>query len=66
MINISLTCSTIQYMGFGLSGSNSSTFMVGADATIAWVDNLEGTPNAEDYHLSGRFQVLCVYIRIYA
>ncbi len=44
-------------MGFGLSGSNSSTFMVGADATIAWVDNLEGTPNAEDYHLSGRFQV---------
>ena len=44
-------------MGFGLSGRNDSTFMVGADATIAWVDNSDGSVSAVDYYLSGRFQV---------
>ena len=27
------------------------TFMLGADATIVWVDR-DGTPYAEDYHLT--------------
>ena len=39
-----------QYMGFGLSGSNSFTNMEGADVTISWIDNDEG-PMADDYHL---------------
>ena len=43
-------------MAFGLSGLTTSTFMVGADATVAWVDNREGTPNAVDYFLTSRVQ----------
>ena len=38
-------------MGFGLSGSTSSTQMFGADPTIAWVDETDG-PHAVDYYLS--------------
>ena len=45
------------YMGFGISGRDSSTYMVGADATIAWLDKTTGRPDAVDYHLAGRFQV---------
>ena len=48
--------STNQYMGFGLSGSDSATVMVGADPTIAWVDPLDG-PQAVDYYLSAYTQV---------
>lgn len=44
-------------MGFGLSGNSNRTNMVGADATIAWVDNADGTPNAKDYYLTERTQV---------
>ena len=44
-------------MAFGLSGRTDQTFMVGADATVAWVDNREGTPNAVDYFLTERVQV---------
>ena len=43
-------------MGFGLSGSDSATLMVGADPTIAWVDPLDG-PQAVDYYLSAYTQV---------
>ncbi len=45
-----------QYMGFGLSGSDSSTLMFGADATITWVDT-SSQANAVDYHLSAYTQV---------
>ena len=59
-LSIIMTCyhnySTNQYMGFGLSGSDSATVMVGADPTIAWVDPLDG-PQAVDYYLSAYTQV---------
>ena len=45
------------YMGFGLSGSPTETFMIGADATIAWVDGRTTSPNAVDYYLTSRAQV---------
>ncbi len=48
-------------MGFGISGSDSFTSMDGADPVIAWIDESQG-PMAVDYHLSGRFQVIAVYI----
>ncbi len=52
------------YMGFGVSGSSSSTRMLGADATIAWVDIDDG-PQAVDYHLSGLTQVIMhAYIKM--
>ena len=44
-------------MAFGLSGRTDSTAMVGADATIAWVDNADGSPNAVDYYITARTQV---------
>ncbi|XP_064398268.1 protein Skeletor, isoforms B/C-like isoform X4 [Halichondria panicea] len=44
-----------QYMGFGVSGSDSSTLMVGGDPTITWVDS-SSQPNARDYHLSAYTQ----------
>ncbi len=50
-------CSQNQYMGFGLSGRPGFTYMVGADATIAWLDNRNGMPNAVDYFITGRTQV---------
>jgi hypothetical protein len=43
------------WLGFGLSGSESATFMIGADATIVWVDR-EDQPHAEDYYLSAYTQ----------
>lgn len=43
-------------MGFGLSGSTTSTLMQGADVTIAYVDENEG-PVAVDYFLSAYTQV---------
>ena len=48
--------STPQYLGFGLSGSNSATSMFQADATIAWVDD-NGRAQALDYYLSNYVQV---------
>ena len=48
--------STIQYLGFGLSGSSSATSMFQADATIAWVDG-NGMAQAQDYYLSNYVQV---------
>lgn len=51
------SCSKNRYMGFGFSGSSTHTSMVGADATIAWVDNDMGRPYALDYFLSQRTQV---------
>ncbi len=49
-----------QYMGFGLSGSDSATLMFGADATITWVDTMS-RPNAVDYHLGAYTQVCTTY-----
>ena len=59
--NCSFSYSTIQYLGFGLSGSNSATSMFQADATIAWVDG-NGMGQAQDYYLSSYVQVykLCL------
>ena len=45
-----------EYMGFGLSRNTTATVMLGADATIAWVDTNLG-PRAVDYYLSGYVQV---------
>ena len=47
-------------MAFGISGSDTSTNMVGADVVVAWVDN--GVANAVDYYLTSRQQVwLCIH-----
>ena len=46
-----------QYMAFGISGSNTSTNMVGADVVVTWINN-DG-PSAVDYYLTDRQQV-CV------
>ena len=48
--------STIQYLGFGLSGSATQTLMFQSDATIAWVDQ-NGQGQAKDYYLSSYVQV---------
>ena len=47
---------TNTWMGFGLSGSTSRTKMLGADASIVWVENTEGA-KAQDYYLSAYTQV---------
>ena len=57
------THSTIQYLGFGLSGSPSATSMFQADATIAWIDR-NGMAQAQDYYLSGYVQVCLVITHI--
>ena len=44
-----------QYMAFGISGSNTSTDMVGADVIVVWVK--DGVANAVDYLLTARQQV---------
>lgn len=44
-------------MAFGLSGRTELTSMIGADATVAWVDSSTGMPNAVDYFLTQRVQV---------
>ena len=44
-----------QYMAFGISGSNTSTFMVGADVVVTWIN--DDGPNAVDYYLTSRQQV---------
>ena len=49
-------------MSFGISGSNTSTFMVGADVVVAWVDN--GVANAVDYYLTSRQQVIIITLQI--
>ena len=43
-------------MAFGISGSNTSTFMVGADVVVTWI-NGDGQPSAIDYYLTSRQQV---------
>ena len=44
-----------QYMAFGISGSSTSTNMVGADVVVTWINN-DG-PSAVDYYLTDRQQV---------
>ena len=44
-----------QYMAFGISGSNTSTNMVGADVVVTWIND-DGV-NAIDYYLTERQQV---------
>ena len=48
------------YMAFGLSGSDSTVEMVGADAVVTWQDD-KGT-GAVDYYLSQRAQVRVVAV----
>ena len=52
-----ISCSTNQYMGFGLSGSATRILMSEADPTIAWVDSVTGQSHAVDYYLSAYTQV---------
>ena len=56
IIHLFVFHSTIQYLGFGLSGSSSVTSMFRADVTIAWIDN-NGMAQAQDYYLSDYVQV---------
>ena len=44
-----------QYMAFGISGSSTSTNMVGADVVVTWINN--NGPSAVDYYLTDRQQV---------
>ena len=44
-----------QYMAFGISGSTTSTNMVGADVVVTWIN--DDGPNAIDYYLTSRQQV---------
>ena len=54
--------STDQYMAFGISGSNTSTNMVGADVVVTWIN--DDGPRAIDYYLTSRQQVkLLSYMR---
>ena len=53
---LSVSPSDNTWLGFGLSGSDSATLMIGADATIVWVDR-EDQPHAEDYYLSAYIPV---------
>ena len=47
-------------MGFGLSANPARTDMINADATIAWADINDGSPNAVDYFLTSRSPVCAV------
>ena len=49
-----------QYMAFGISGSNTSTDMVGADVVVTWIN--DDGPSAIDYYLTERQQV-CTYLQ---
>ena len=42
-------------MAFGISGSNTSTNMVGADVVVTWITS--NVPSAVDYYLTERQQV---------
>ena len=42
-------------MAFGISGSNTSTNMVGADVVVTWIN--DNGPSAVDYYLTDRQQV---------
>ena len=42
-------------MAFGISGSDTSTNMVGADVVVTWIN--DDGPNAIDYYLTSRQQV---------
>ena len=47
-------------MAFGISGSNTRTFMEGADVVVTWI-NSDG-PSAIDYYLTpGARQQVCTY-----
>lgn len=45
-----------EYMGFGLSGDNERTKMIGGDVTVAWMDHASGQGYAEDYYLDAKSQ----------
>ena len=42
-------------MAFGISGSNTSTNMTGADVVVTWIN--DDGPRAVDYYLTDRQQV---------
>ncbi len=44
------------YISFGISGSESSSVMIGADVTVVYITQ-QGMPKAEDYFLSDKSQV---------
>ena len=49
-------------MAFGISGSNTSTNMVGADVVVTWINDDGPGPRAIDYYLTSRQQVtICNY-----
>ena len=49
-------------MAFGISGSDTRTFMVGADVVVTWI-NSDG-PNAVDYYLTARQQVKLLLLEV--
>lgn len=59
MIEISLSgrVEPGRYMSFGLSGSDSRTFMIGSDVVTAWIDAASNTGRAVDYKLNSYAQV---------
>lgn len=48
-----------EYMAFGISGSETSSQMIGSDLAIAYMDGLLGT--TADYNISGKFPVSNFY-----
>ena len=45
------------YLGFGISGSDSRSSMLGADVVIGWIDKDTNRARVEDYYLSQYGQV---------
>ncbi|XP_072014296.1 uncharacterized protein [Amphiura filiformis] len=46
------------YMAFGLSGSDSSSAMIGSDVAVAWIDSQSLNGIVQDYYLESRQQCL--------
>ena len=45
------------YLGFGISGSDTRTLMIGADITAVWIDRDSNQGRVDDYYLSAYGQV---------
>ena len=45
------------YMAFGLSGSDTSSAMIGSDVAVAWIDQQTEHAQVQDYYLNSQQQV---------
>lgn len=45
-----------EYLAFGISGSDTSTSMIGSDVTVVYIDSNDNQPKAEDYYLNAYSQ----------